>query len=329
MSAKNRKKQELPVVRINGRTLPNETNTDVASNDGLGNVFEAWPSLPGSPTGSRSCSPTDSNSVEQVKNVNRQLLVHIEVLRYKVALDTREQEAVIKDLVDSRSKEVQNKNSEIEKLNRAKQEKDNELKKLTEENQNKNKEVIYYNKYVADLEKEVKASKIHAEKLQVQLDNLKKEPLKRQQEHSNLDRQILEMRVEIEEMKKNFADLEEELALANEKIAQQGNRLVLMEIERGDAEIMFKENMEKATRSMRNEIGKVREVLALQHKEMIKMREENEAIKKYMQELVRISTAAKAKKVSAENDNKLVYVTPSLSSQEKPNEKPKNRRKKT
>ena len=65
---------------------------------------------------------------------------------------------------------------------------------------------------------------------------------------------------EVGEMRANLAKLERELVKAKEVIATQGGKLRLLDREQHNMHVKFKEELARATQTMRHEVEKMREV---------------------------------------------------------------------
>ena len=74
---------------------------------------------------------------------------------------------------------------------------------------------------------------------------------------------IRRLNKEVSEMRSNLSKLERELAKAKEVISAQGSKLRLLDHEKHNMHVKFKDELARATQTMRHEVEKMREVSQL------------------------------------------------------------------
>uniref|UniRef100_A0A0B7A9X8 Uncharacterized protein n=1 Tax=Arion vulgaris TaxID=1028688 RepID=A0A0B7A9X8_9EUPU len=103
--------------------------------------------------------------------------------------------------------------------------------------------------------------------------------------YAEQDIEIGKLRTEVGNLKKHLTTLEEELSKAKDKITQQGSNIRIMEVERENIQVKFKDDLAKVTQIVRNEIEKSREIMNKQYKEMRELRKQSEGIRQDIGEI--------------------------------------------
>ncbi|KAH9500284.1 hypothetical protein Btru_073623 [Bulinus truncatus] len=268
------KKSQRNDIQISGSAFSSKSSS-ASSRDGL--------TRSGLPTP----SPTEMSAVDQVMEINRKLVAQIETLRLKVEVDTRHHEKTTKSLKGDKESTLQTRDTEIDNLKNDLKKKDDTVKLLVEDNAKKGSEIKRLQDHIDELKEDVRISQLYADEIQKQLDQLKtdKNNLTSGAAYKEKDEDIKALQEEVDTLKKHLHTLEDELIKAKEKIAQQGARLRFMEHDKTNTQLKFKEELAKASLTMRSEVEKIRNVMHQQWEEMRKLREQNKFMQENIQEI--------------------------------------------
>ncbi|KAK6990230.1 dynactin subunit 1 [Biomphalaria glabrata] len=274
MSVRNAKSaKQLTVSGVSAKNKSKPTSAS-SSQEGL-----AMSSLP--------TSPTEPSAVEQVMEINRKLVAKIETLRLKVEVDSRHQEKTKNDLLNDKTIALQARDLEIQNLKNDVKKKDKTVKLLEAENAKKGSEIQRLQEHLEELKDDVKMSEQFAKEIQSQLDQMKKEKMGLESGtlYQQKEENIRALQEEVDSLKEHLQTLDEELLKAKDKIVHQGARLRFLELDKNNTQIKFKEELAKASRTMRGEIEKIRSVMHQQYHEMRELREQNKEMCESLREI--------------------------------------------
>uniref|UniRef100_A0A2C9KK43 Uncharacterized protein n=1 Tax=Biomphalaria glabrata TaxID=6526 RepID=A0A2C9KK43_BIOGL len=274
MSVRNAKSaKQLTVSGVSAKNKSKPTSAS-SSQEGL-----AMSSLP--------TSPTEPSAVEQVMEINRKLVAKIETLRLKVEVDSRHQEKTKNDLLNDKTIALQTRDLEIQNLKNDVKKKDKTVKLLEAENAKKGSEIQRLQEHLEELKDDVKMSEQFAKEIQSQLDQMKKEKMGLESGtlYQEKEENIRALQEEVDSLKEHLQTLDEELLKAKDKIVHQGARLRFLELDKNNTQIKFKEELAKASRTMRGEIEKIRSVMHQQYHEMRELREQNKEMCESLREI--------------------------------------------
>ncbi|XP_059151304.1 golgin subfamily A member 6-like protein 2 [Physella acuta] len=281
MSGKSRNSKPAD-IKIHGTKLVNTITTTTTNNNNSYVINDDDRDS----VGSQPHTPS-SDTVEQVMSINRRLVTQIETLRLKVEVDTNNHERSKNTLINSTNSELQVRQAEIDELKTDLAEREESAKKLVEENAKKDIEIQNLQQQLDELKEDVAVSKEYAQEIQRQLDQLTldKTELECGTVYREKDEHINRLQKEVTSLKEHLATLDKELSIAKEKITQQGAKLRFAELDRGNEKVKFKEELAKASQSMRMEVEKLREVMRKQWEEMRELRQQNEGMRSDIKEI--------------------------------------------
>lgn len=242
-----------------------------ASASALG-VAVAWPSQPN--------SPKDMSMVDEVMNINRSLVQQIDALRLRLQVDSRHHNAERDAMMQDNDKKLEARDEELLTLKEELRQCEKTVKTLTDKNQKQRSEINSLQHTINALKQDVEASKVYVEDIQHNLAILQEEKEKLETGAAYREKEALISRLtrEVTELRNNLGKLERELGKAKEVIAQQGGKIRLLENDKTNLHVKFKEELAKATQNMRLEVEKMREVMRSQWEEMRVLRQQNEGM---------------------------------------------------
>ncbi|KAL8580367.1 hypothetical protein ACOMHN_037466 [Nucella lapillus] len=231
-----------------------------------------------STSSSQPTSPKDFTMVDQVMAVNRSLVLQIDALRLRLQVDTRHHESSRSQLMLDADEKLKVRDGEIHGLKGDLRNKEEAVKSLTDQNHKKQWEIQSLQHTIDALKKDVQDSKVYVEDIQHNLNALQeeKDKLENGTAYKEKEEMIYRLHREVEAMRNNLGKLERELSKAKEVISTQGSKLRLMEHEKYNIHVKFKEEVARANQIMRQEVEKMREVMKGQWEEMRVLRHQNE-----------------------------------------------------
>ena len=99
------------------------------------------------------------------------------------------------------------------------------------------------------------------------------------------DKQINELQKEVGDLQTNLGTLETELKKAQEMVGSQSGKIRLLENDKKNIQLKFKEELAKVSHSMRLEVEKMRDVMKKQWEEMRGLREQNESMSRDIKDI--------------------------------------------
>ena len=217
------------------------------------------------------------NVVQSVMSMNRNLEGQIDALRLRLDIEdkhhTNEKEKIRQDKnqeigvkeqqIEELKDSMTNRDERIALLVKAGSEKDNIIQEKINELNELRKLVSQSEDYANNLRKQVR--KLREERKHLESDTLYKE---QNAEINNLKQQI-------KVLKHTIVAMEEELQRAKNIIDQQNVKIMEIEGFQKGMQNRFKEELDKATKAMRQEVERMREVMNQNYEEMKTMREQN------------------------------------------------------
>lgn len=230
---------------------------------------------------------TNPMLVEQLFGINKTLEKQIETLRLRLDFDTRHHEAQKVAIIADTGCKINSKNEEIKKLKEQLQAKDSKIQSLAEANETKTGEISELRKQLDSLTLDVESAKTYANELTDELAILTEEKRKLESggAFGDKDKQINELQKEIGDLKTNLNTLEVELKKAHDVVGSQSTRIKLLETDKKNIQLKFKEELAKVSHSMRLEVEKMRDVMKKQWEEMRSLREQNDSMSRDIKDI--------------------------------------------
>ncbi|KAK3090495.1 hypothetical protein FSP39_012297 [Pinctada imbricata] len=218
--------------------------------------------------------------LETVVNMNRTFGHQIEALRLKIDVDAKQYDMERKKIAQDKDKQMKVKETEIEILKATVRDRDGKIKELEVQKEERDLEIQYKLNEIQDLRIVVEQTEVHASKLTKKLDKfrLEKKYLESDVVYKQQNEEIRRLHHELVVVMDNLTAMEKELNRAKHLKEQQGHKLKLLEFEKGEMNARFKDDLEKASRAMRQEVERMREVMKVQYEEMRNLREQNKEI---------------------------------------------------
>ncbi|KAK3089203.1 hypothetical protein FSP39_001693 [Pinctada imbricata] len=234
----------------------------------------------GEPLGALQLPPEAMGVLETVVNMNRTLEHQIDALRLKIDVDAKQYDMDRKKIVHDKDKQIKVKQTEIEILKATVRDREGKIKVLESQNDEKDSEIQDKLEEIQDLKAVVEQTEDYAGKLSKKLDKLKleKKHLESDSVYKQQNEEIRRLRHELVAVRDKLIAMEKELNRAKHVIEQQGHKIKLLEFEKSEMNARFKDELEKASRAMRQEVERMREVMKAQYEEMRNLREQNKEI---------------------------------------------------
>nr|KAG5709597.1 hypothetical protein BaRGS_001647 [Batillaria attramentaria] len=190
-------------------------------------------------------------------------------------------------MAQDNDKKLKAREGQIEALKDELRQREKTVKSLTDENHKKRSDINSLQHTINALKQDVDASKTYVEDIQHNLAimQVEKEKLESGAAYREKEALISRLTHEVTELKNNLNKLDRELSKAKEVIAQQGGKLRLLENDKTNLHVKFKEELSKATQNMRLEVEKMREVMRSQWEEMRILRQQNEGMRTDIKEI--------------------------------------------
>ena len=230
---------------------------------------------------------TNPMIVEQLLGINKTLEKQIETLRLRLDFDTRHYEAQKLAIIADTGCRINNKNDEIKKLKEKLDSKDSKIQTLSEVNDKKSSEISELRKQLESLTLDVESAKTYANDLTDELAILTEEKKKLESggAYGDKDKQINDLQKEVGDLQTNLVTLETELKKAQEMVGSQSGKIRLLENDKKNIQLKFKEELAKVSHSMRLEVEKMRDVMKKQWEEMRGLREQNESMSRDIKDI--------------------------------------------
>ncbi|KAK7501122.1 hypothetical protein BaRGS_00007607 [Batillaria attramentaria] len=202
-------------------------------------------------------------------------------------VDCRHHDAERSAMAQDNDKKLKAREGQIEALKDELRQREKTVKSLTDENHKKRSDINSLQHTINALKQDVDASKTYVEDIQHNLAimQVEKEKLESGAAYREKEALISRLTHEVTELKNNLNKLDRELSKAKEVIAQQGGKLRLLENDKTNLHVKFKEELSKATQNMRLEVEKMREVMRSQWEEMRILRQQNEGMRTDIKEI--------------------------------------------
>ena len=225
--------------------------------------------------------------IDQLLGINKTLEKQIETLRLRLDFDTRHHEAQKVAIIADTGCRINSKNDEIKKLKEQLDSKDSKMKTLAEVNDKKSSEISELRKQLESLTQDVESAKTYANDLTDELAILTEEKKKLETggAFGDKDKQINELQKEVGDLQTNLGTLETELKKAQEMVGSQSGKIRLLENDKKNIQLKFKEELAKVSHSMRLEVEKMRDVMKKQWEEMRGLREQNESMSRDIKDI--------------------------------------------
>ncbi|KAL5016673.1 hypothetical protein ScPMuIL_006262 [Solemya velum] len=212
----------------------------------------------------------------QLMEMNRTLEMQIEALRLRLDFDAKHHENEKAAIVAERDSQVKEKDDEIEALRDLLLSKDEKLQNILRETQSKSENILEMQMQVDELRNDVNYAKDYSTELQKELASMQdqKNRLENGNAYKDKEHEICMLETGINELKTSMSMLLRELEKAKQTITTQNSRIRYLENDKRNIQLKFKEEILKATQTMRHEIEKMRDVMNGQWREMKYLREQ-------------------------------------------------------
>ncbi|XP_067678640.1 ELKS/Rab6-interacting/CAST family member 1-like [Haliotis asinina] len=278
--------------KVKGMSMPTRSKSMyVEGNDNHGNgrpssaatISHTSSSLdPSSDGSSETHNETSGNdAMSQVVALNKALVQQIDALRLRLEVDYKHNNEQRIAIVKETDAQLEQKNAELSNLKAKMQKKTAVLSRLTDNNDRQNKEIEEIQRQIEDLRRNVEDTRVYTDELEFEVSTLQRDKGKLQtgSAYQEKEDEIKGLHREIGYLRKNLSRFEKELVKAKEVISQHGGKVRLLENESKNAQVQFREELNKISQNMRLEIGKMRDVMRSQWREMKELREQNETMR--------------------------------------------------
>lgn len=273
---------------MNGTTIQN-----IHSIDETGQTDCLNKSLAGSEDGSES---VQCSVIEQIANLNQDLEKQIDTLKLRlnfdgihhqaakesVRLSMESQMKVKQCTIDALKTELQNKDSAVAELTVDMAEKQNNLAIIQTQIDAMKENIDSAAGWISDIQEEIKH--LESEKKQIETGEARERAQK----------EISDLKNEIYTFQQNMRVLSKEIHRAREVVSAQGDSIKIIETDKHNLQIKFKEDLQKLTMSVRHEIERMRDIMQNQWAEMKFLREHNQRMQQDVREIRELITMAKA-----------------------------------
>lgn len=218
--------------------------------------------------------------LESVINMNKALEQQIDALRLRLNVEARHHDSEKQKIISEKDKELDKKEKEVEDLRDSLVHRDDRISGLVKEGELKDKELSEKVQEISNLKKLMKETETFADVLHKKVNKLKgdKQKLESDTVYKEQNEELRQLRHELASMKDKIGSMEKELSRAKHIIDQQNSKIRGLEFEKSAMHEKFKEELDKASRAMRQEVERMREVMKQQYEEMRNLREQNVGI---------------------------------------------------
>lgn len=231
----------------------------------------------GEPLGTFQLPPEAMELLQNVIRVNKDLEEQVVALRLRIDVEQKNQEAERKKAIQEKDKHLKVKDHEINELTESISVRDYRIKHLNKEKEEQSQQLLEKIEEIKELKSLVEQTEDYAKELNKKVSKLKEE--KRQLESGSMykaqNEEIKKLKHELNAMKDKLASMQTELSRARNIIEQQNTKIKNLEYEKGEMNIRFRDDLEKASRAMRQEVERMREVMKQQYEEMKNLRVQN------------------------------------------------------
>jgi len=234
--------------------------------------------------------------INQLLNINANLEMQIETLRLRLVFDTKRHEDDRNSAIEETDIKLKTKDQELLKFRSELQEKGQAIDLLSKVNKKKVEEITDLQRQISDKQKDIGVTRKYALDLQKELGSLQKENKRLEVgfAYGDKERHINVLKKEVDELNDNLSTLESELEKARGIISAHGGKVRLLENDKKNMQIQFKEEIARISHSMRHEIEKMRDVMKGQWDEMKSLREQNEGMTRDIKEIKELLLTSKA-----------------------------------
>ncbi|XP_048256351.1 serine/threonine-protein kinase MRCK beta-like [Haliotis rufescens] len=242
--------------------------------------------------------------MSQVVAVNKTLVQQIDALRLRLEIDYKHNKEQRDSIVEETDAQLEQKNAELSNLKSKVEKRTAVLTHLTDNNDKKNNEIEEIQRQIEDLRRDVEDTRVYADELESEVSTLQRDKGKLQtgSAYQEKEDEIRGLHREIGYLRKNLSRFEKELVKAKEVISQHGGKLRLLEKENKNVQVKFREELNKVSLNMRLEIGKMRELMRSQWREMKELREQNESMRSDIKQIRDMLVEQSTTKASATID---------------------------
>ena len=218
--------------------------------------------------------------LESVINMNKALEQQIEALRLRLNVEAKHHDSEKQKIISDKEKELNKKEQEVDDLRDSLVNRDEKITKLAKEGEQKDREIHAKVQEISDLRKLMKETETYADALHRKVDKLKvdKHRLESDSVYKEQNEELKKLRIELGTMRDKIGAMEKELGRAKHIIDQQNSKIRGLEFEKTAMHDKFKEELDKASKAMRQEVERMREVMKQQYEEMRNLREQNVGI---------------------------------------------------
>lgn len=234
----------------------------------------------GEAIGSFKMPPEAVGVLESVINMNKALEQQIEALRLRLNVETKHHESEKQKILGEKEKELNVKEKEVDDLRDSLVHREERISGLVKESEQKDRELQEKVQEISNLKKLMKETETFADALHKKVNNLKTEKhrLESDSVYKEQNEELKKLRLELASMNNKISSMEKELNRAKHIIDQQNSKIRGLEFEKSAMHDKFKEELDKASKAMRQEVERMREVMKQQYEEMRNLREQNVGI---------------------------------------------------
>ncbi|GFS19034.1 hypothetical protein ElyMa_003278500 [Elysia marginata] len=200
--------------------------------------------------------------LDGVRQMNQILVRQIETLRLKIKVDEKNYDQDKARLLKNKETEIQSKDEEIDELRESVTARDDEITRLARAAEEKDRTIQNKCAEIDELKNMVKQTKEYAQKMhkQVNLAKQRREKLEMDPLYQQQNEEISKLTQEVEKLRGSLATMEGELQRALKIIDQQNEKLKSLDEERAAVHAKFREDLDRASKAMRQEVERMREV---------------------------------------------------------------------
>ena len=242
----------------------------------------------GSFVGSEDESDTiQSSLIEQLVNMNLGLEKQIEALTLRREFNSKHHEAAQESIKLSADSEMRSKDCTINALQNELVNKENYLSKLEEENEEKRIKLTQLQSQIDEMKQNIEFAASWVTEVQKEIVNMESEnrQIESGETYEKTQRDIETLKKELYKFQQNIKVTSKELHHAREVIVTQGNSIKIIETEKFTMQAKFKEDLQRITMSMRNEIERLRDIMQNQWIEMKYLREQNQTVRQDVKDI--------------------------------------------
>lgn len=252
-------------------------------------------------TGSVQC-----NIIEQIANLNKDLEKQLDTLKLRLNFDGIHHQATKESVRLSMESQLKAKESTINALKTELQNKESTLSKLADTTAEKRNKLSTLQTQIDAMRENIESAAAWISDIQREFTSLESEKrlLETGEAQEKAQKEIVGLKNELYTFQQNMKVLSKEIHRAREVVSSQGVSIKIIETDKHNLQVKFKEDLQKLTSSVRLEIERMRDIMQNQWTEMKFLREHNQRMHQDVKEIRQLISMAQTQPDSSRLDGR-------------------------